>query len=229
MSALNASSLRLALPILRRRRALIVCFVVGLLAVACLSYSPWRHQLLRAAGWALVAADPTEPADLIVIAVDADGEGVLEAADLVKAGIADRVALFSDPPDEVDREFRRRGLAYHNAAAISQQQLRGLGITQVEVIPRSVAGTEDEATLLPQWCIRQRLHTIVFIGSADHTRRTQRQLARTTRGLGLKVIVRPSRYSGFNPDTWWQSRRGVRTEIVEAEKLLLDILRHPLQ
>ena len=53
-------------------------------------------------------------------------------------------------------------------------------------------------------------------------------LARATRGRALTVSVRGSRYSDFDPDAWWQSRTGVRTEIIESEKLLADIVLHPL-
>jgi hypothetical protein len=40
-------------------------------------------------------------------------------------------------------------------------------------------------------------------------------------------MVRYARWSQFDPDSWWQSRYGQRTQIVESEKLLVDILRHP--
>ena len=61
-----------------------------------------REPILRAAGWALVVTDSVEPADIIVLAADPSGAGVLEAADLVHSGIATRVAVFADPPDSVD-------------------------------------------------------------------------------------------------------------------------------
>ncbi len=31
----------------------------------------------------------------------------------------------------------------------------------------------------------------------------------------------------FDPDSWWQTRGGQRTEAVESQKLLIDVLRHP--
>jgi hypothetical protein len=37
-----------------------------------------------------------------------------------------------------------------------------------------------------------------------------------------------ARFPDFNPDLWWGSRGGVRLEIEELEKLLLDIVRHPI-
>jgi hypothetical protein len=216
----------LALPASRRGRILLVCLAAAVLAIACAWL--WRKPLLRSAGWALVATDPVQRADLIVISVDADGAGVLEAADLVKAGIAARVAVFADPPDAVDQEFIRRRLRYYDAAAVSVQQLHELDVERAEVIPRPVSGTSDEVRVLPAWCVRQGLHTVVFIATADHTRRTRRELARTMRGSGVTLIVRASRYSQFDPDSWWRSRHGIRTEVLESQKLLLDLLQHPL-
>jgi hypothetical protein len=90
---------------IRRRRRLLwipafVVLVVGVVAGA----RGIREPIFRAAGWALVVDEPFGPADIVVITVDADGAGVLEAADLIHGGIAPRVAVFADPPDEVDRE-----------------------------------------------------------------------------------------------------------------------------
>jgi uncharacterized SAM-binding protein YcdF (DUF218 family) len=185
-----------------------------------------RTPLLRTAGWALVIADPVKPVDIIVIAADANGEGVLEAADLVQVGVATRVALFADPPDAVDREFLRRGVAYEDRAAVSTRQLRALGITAIEQIPRA-SGTEAEARVLRGWCERQRISSLIFVTTRDHSRRVRRVLQRFMAGYPTKIMVHPSRYSAFDPDRWWQSRDGLRTGIIESQKLLVDIVSHP--
>jgi hypothetical protein len=212
-----------------RFRPYTVAFVAIILAVACaIVITPLRTSLLRAMGRFLVTTDRVQHADVIVLSVDSHGAGVLEASDLVHEHVADRVALFADPPDAVDREFLRRGVPYLNAAAISASQLHELGIDAAEVIPRTVAGTDDESRDLAAWCAEHRYRTVVFVSTSDHSRRTARMLARATRGLDLKLSVRASRYSDFDPDAWWTSRTGVRTEIIESEKLLADILLHPL-
>jgi hypothetical protein len=41
-------------------------------------------------------------------------------------------------------------------------------------------------------------------------------------------MVRSARYSAFDPDGWWETRGGIRTEIIELQKLLLDVLLHPI-
>jgi hypothetical protein len=175
----------------------------------------------------LVADERPTHADVIVISVDADGAGVLEAADLVHAGVAKRVAVFPDPPDAVDREYLRRGLPYHDAAAASTRELHAMGVLSVEVIPWAVTGTTDEGGVLKQWCAAEGLRSVLFVSTADHSRRSRRMLQRYLRNSGTHVMVHYSRYSEFDPNSWWRTRNGVRMEVFEGQKLLVDLLRHP--
>lgn len=174
-----------------------------------------------------MAEDPLGPAEVIVIAADADAAGVLEAVDLVHAGIARRVAVFGDPPDAVDQEFLRRGVPYEDRAARSTRQLSSLGVTAIVQIARA-SGTEAEARVLPGWCDQQRIRSLVFVTTRDHSRRARRVLQRAMQGHPTTIIVRPTRYSEFDPDRWWKTRDGARTGIVELQKLLLDVIRHPM-
>jgi hypothetical protein len=48
------------------------------------------------------------------------------------------------------------------------------------------------------------------------------------KGHPTDVTVRPEHYSIFDPDRWWETRDGVRTEIVELQKLVLDVVLHPM-
>jgi hypothetical protein len=186
-----------------------------------------RGAILRAAGWALVIDEPVASADIVVVAVDAGAAGVLEAADLVHNGIATRVAVFADPPDPVDREFIRRGIPYEDAAARSSRQLGSLGVTAIEQIPRAV-GTEAEGQVLPAWCDQHRFRSVVVVSTPDHSRRLHRVLHRSMKNHQTRVTVRVTRYSAFDPDRWWESRGGIRTGIIELEKLLLDVIFHPI-
>jgi len=145
----------------------------------------------------------------------------------VQSGIATRVAVFTDPPSGADREFIRRGLPYEDAGAKQIRQLMWLGVTDVVQIPRTDVGTEGEGEVLPPWCDRHQLRSIVFVAARDHSRRLRRVLDRVMKGHPTRVTVHPSRYSSFDPDRWWETRGGVRTEIVEFQKLVLDAVLHP--
>jgi hypothetical protein len=212
-----------------RLRRYTVALAGTVLAVMCVAVfvTPVRISMLRAMGKFLVETGRVQHVDVIVLSVDSDGAGVLEATDLVHQHLADRIALFADPPDAADREFQRRGVSYHNAAVVSVTQLHELGIDGVEVIPRAVAGTEDESREVAAWCAERGYGAVIFVSALDHSRRTARVLGRATRGHGIRVVVRGSHYSEFDPDAWWKSRTGIRTEIIESEKLLADMLLHP--
>lgn len=198
-----------------------------LAAVAILAVRPLREPVLRAAGWALVVNEPIAPADIIVVSLDSGGAGALEAADLVRDGIASRVAVFVDPPSGEDHEFIRRGLPYEDAGARQVGQLKSLGVTDIVQIPAADIGTEREGQVLPAWCAAHQIRSLVFVAARDHSRRAKRVLDRAMRDHSIQVTVRPARYSSFDPERWWQTRAGLRIGIVELQKLAFDLLRHP--
>ena len=206
----------------------VVVGVVVLAAAAVVAVPSVREEVLRTAGWALVVNDSVAPADVIVVSLDSAGAGALEAADLVQAGIATRVAVFTDPPSREDHEFIRRGLPYEDASARQIRQLNWLGVTDVVQIPRTDIGTEGEGEVLPSWCDQHQVQSIVFVATRDHSRRVRRVLDRAMKGYPTRVMVQPARYSSFDPDKWWQTRDGVRTEIVEFQKLVREVVLHPV-
>jgi hypothetical protein len=212
----------------RPRWTPILVVVLALAASAIVAVPSVREPVLRAAGWALVVNEPVAPADIIVVSLDSGGAGVLEAADLVQSHIATRVAVFTDPPSGEDHEFIRRGLPYEDAGARQIRQLRSLGVADVVQIPRTDAGTEGEGQVLPPWCDQHQFRSIVFVAARDHSRRLRRVLDRVMKGHSTRVTVRPEHYSNFDPDRWWETRGGIRTEVVELQKLLLDLVLHPM-
>jgi hypothetical protein len=64
----------------------------------------------------------------------------------------------------------------------------------------------------------------VVVAARDHSRRLRRVLDRAMKGHPTRVTVRAERYSNFDPDRWWETRGGVRTEIIELQKLVLDVV-----
>jgi len=201
---------------------------LALAAFAIVAIRALREPVLRAAGWALVVNnEPVAPADIVVLTIDSSGAGALEAADLLQSGVSKRVAVFKDPPSREESEFIRRGLPYEDEGTRQIRQLRTFGVTDVERIS-GVSGTGDEGQVLPQWTDEQHLRSIVVVATKDHSRRLQRVLDRTMKGHPTLFTVQAARYSNFDPDRWWKIRDSTRIEIIELQKLLLDVVLHPL-
>ena len=72
-----------------------IVVALALAAFAVVAIPSLREPVLRAAGWALVVNnEPVAPADVIVLPlVSGDGGGVFDAADLVRSGVSERVAV----------------------------------------------------------------------------------------------------------------------------------------
>jgi hypothetical protein len=102
-----------------------------------------------------------------------------------------------------------------------------LGVRNILRIHRTDAGTEGEGQVLPGWCDQHQFRSIVIVATTDHSRRLRRVLNRSMKGHPTSVSIRPSRYSEFDPDRWWETRGGIRIAITELQKLLLDIVLHP--
>ena len=199
--------------------ALLIAFVVVF---------SFRTSIGRAMGRALIAEDPLETADVIVVPEWTLSAGALEAADLVHRGIAPSVLVLVKPEEPSTRELVRRGILSAHQSMWLVGLLGQLGVQTVDQIEGSDGGTRAEASALAAWCLQRRVGTIIVITTLDHSRRVSRVLRRSMRGGDTKVIVRSTRYARFDPERWWETRDSVRTEIVELQKLLVDFVSHPL-
>jgi hypothetical protein len=212
------------LPRRRSHRAFALLLVVLVPLVLGLE----RRSLLRAAGRSLVADEPVVPSDVVVVPEWVGAAGAIDAADLVRAGIASRVAVIGAAPRAPEMELARRHIPHQSETDDVVQLLHRLGVRDVEVIGIRATGTESEGEVLSLWCEQRGVRSIVVVSGPDHGRRLRRVLRRSMRGHGTRVAIRSARFSDFDPDTWWETRDGLRSGIVELEKLLLDVVRHPL-
>ena len=188
-----------------------------------------RVPILRQVGAVLVYSDPLVAVDVVVVTLDSGSAGALEAGELVRSGAASRVAVFHDPPRyTADLELVRRGLPYDDRSARQMDLLTLLGVRNVLRIPVPVSGTTDEVSALPGWCLAQGFRSVMVVATSDHSYRLHRALVRSTNEQPIGYLVRPSRYSAFDPDRWWTERTGIRIAVIELQKLLLDFVMYPM-
>jgi uncharacterized SAM-binding protein YcdF (DUF218 family) len=207
-----------------------VFIMVLAIVILPLFVPPWRDGLLIKAGQALIHHDELQQAEAIVIAVDGTAPEVLEAVDLVRAGYAPKVWVLAGPQDELGLEFARRGLPYADKATVAVSTLNALGVNNAEIAPYRVDGTNSEIDLLPRWLAEKQYKKIIFVVVADHSGRVRRMLDRAliAEKTSLTILVRYSKFAQYKAEDWWRARGGIRTVIVEYQKLLLDVLQHPI-
>ena len=180
----------------------------------------------RSIGGVLVATDVLQVVDVIVVPGWTYEAGALEAADLYKRGIAPRVAVLGPAPEPSRQELIRRGVvAIGDPWVVSL--MRRLGVQTIEVIPGYSTGTDADGQLIASWLKKNHLRSAVVIATSEHTRRLRRIMDRALEDKAVSVLVISASFSTYEPDRWWKTRAGVRTTVVELEKLLLDVVTHP--
>jgi hypothetical protein len=213
---------------MRRRRWIAAAAVMVFMSAGAAILPAVRNPLLQRLGWTLVVTDQVERADAIVLTLDVGRAGVLEAIDLVNQGVSSRVFLFFDATDPSIHEYRRRGIAVEETVDILIRDLKAAGVSEVAKMPAAVTGTEDQGPQLAEWSKAHGFTSVVVVSLPDHSRRVRRVMSRATKNHPTRVFVHAARYASFHPDSWWHTRDGVRTQIWELQKLIVDVVRHPL-
>jgi len=194
---------------------LLVCF-------ACFVFVIYlaRHPLLRLAGGFWIVNDGPAYSDAIVILGDDNygGDRAAEAAKLFKAGWAPRVVASG--------RFLR---PYASIAELEEHDLKDDGVPQDAIIrfEQHAGNTKDEAAALRQLILQRGWKRILLVTSNYHTRRARYICARTfPAGTVLRVV--PAADSEYDPDHWWETRRGVVIFTHEVAGMIVSLweMRH---
>ena len=194
---------------------LLVCF-------ACFVFVIYlaRHPLLRLAGGFWIVDDGPAYSDAIVILGDDNygGDRAAEAAKLFKAGWAPRVVASG--------RFLR---PYASIAELEEHDLKDDGVPQDAIIrfEQHAGNTKDEAVALRQLILQRGWKRILLVTSNYHTRRARYICARTfPAGTVLRVV--PAADSEYDPDHWWETRRGVVIFTHEVAGMIVSLweMRH---
>lgn len=202
---------------------LLIILVIGALP-------PTRIAVLRMAGNVLVVDDPTSRAEAAILTTWAGEAGVLEVADLILSGISSRAVVIVTPPWPHEREFTERSVPYDDTATRLIRLLTASGVPpdRIDRLQTDQGGTEGESRAVVQWCNQQDLQTVIVVSTKDHSRRLRRTLHRLGNNMETRFLVRSVRHGAFDPDEWWRTRDGLRAGVIELQKLILDVVRHPL-
>ena len=176
--------------------------------------------LPRLGGW-LVAEDPLEKADAILVLGGTMYERPLEAADLYREGWAPRLFLIRELADWGERELLTRGIPYLRAIDIQVDTLQKLGVPREAItVLEQANSTAQEADYAYDLVMRERFANVIIVTSKQHTRRARLVMRRRLDETGAHVIVRASRYDRADVDRWWANRSTLRFTLFETQRLI---------
>jgi uncharacterized SAM-binding protein YcdF (DUF218 family) len=169
--------------------------VVGVIYVA-------RHPILRVAGriW-IVDEDPVRSDAIVVLGDDNyNGDRAAKAAELLKGGWAPRIVASG--------RFLR---SYASIADLTEHDLSDLGVPVDAIlkVTHRAENTRDEIDVIRHLAMEKHWRKLLIVTSNYHTRRTAFICGRMfPQDIDVRVIAAPD--ADYNPDTWWQSRLGLK-------------------
>ena len=174
-------------------------------------------------GHLLVAEDPLQPADAIVVLAGSRADRWLEAIDLRAAGHAQAIVLSRGARGDGEGYLESRGIRLPDGAEIARAAMIELGVPAeaVAFLPGTADSTAEEAVLVRRLAESSGWHRVIVVTSKQHTRRARLAFRRELRNTGIEPLVRASRYDGVDPPNWWRTRRGVRETVFEWIKLVV--------
>ena len=186
---------------------------------------------LRAAGRFLVIADPLEPSGAIVIMAGEVPFRQIEAAKLFHRRLAPWIVLTREAESAWQRKLRQFGVAIPERREIVRQVLVRLDVPPdaIRYIADPAVNTADEMKAVRRFAAREGLRRIIIVSSPDHLRRIR---VIWTRGVepGVEVRLHPApEEDGFDPDTWWTTRRGAENLAHEYAGIVNFLLGSPIR
>jgi uncharacterized SAM-binding protein YcdF (DUF218 family) len=176
-------------------------FIIFLVIVIGMVYIA-RHPLLRFCGRIWIVDENPVRSDVIVILGDDNynGDRATRAAELFQAGWAPRVVASG--------RFLR---SYASIADLMQHDLsdRGVPMDAILKVTHRAENTREEIEVIRRLALEKGWRKLLIVTSNYHTRRTALISGRMfPEGIEVRVIAAPD--ADYNPDTWWQSRQGLK-------------------
>jgi uncharacterized SAM-binding protein YcdF (DUF218 family) len=199
----------------RSERGSVVWKLITLLCFAALCGLIYliRHPLLRMAGGYWVVEDRLGRADAMIVLSDDNfyADRASRAAELYRQGAAPVVVASG-----------RRLRPYTGIAELMQHDLveRGVPENAILRVPHLADDTREEAEVLRPVVDAHRWRSVVVVTSNSHTRRARYIFARVL-PASVKVSVASARDYDYDPQHWWESRRGQKRFFHEAVGMIV--------
>lgn len=171
---------------------------------------------------ALIVSAPLASADAIVVLSGSSAylERTQMAAELYRQGRAPLVLLTDDHTRGGWSSAQQRN-PFFVERAIEELIKAGVPADRIRVMPGVASNTHDEALLIKEYVVSQRLRSILVVTSAYHSRRALRTLRKSFAVTAIAVGMDPAPVGSETPSPffWWLQREGWRTVGTELVKL----------
>lgn len=190
--------------------------------VVLLSLAVWCVVAWVAARGLIVGSD-MERADALVVLSGSSvyRERARHAAELFREGRAPKIILTSDGQQGGWSQSEQRNPFFVERA---HAELRRAGVPpeRIEVVPRPVMSTYDEAVALREYATEQGVRSLLVVTSGYHSRRARWSLRRVFAESGVRVGVAPVAAGEETPAhvAWWLQPDGWRMVAGEYVKLV---------
>ena len=197
-------------------------FSVFLLALAVFFLLLWLFSvpILGRLGQFLILDEEPVASDAIVVL----NTGVeyyprlIEAADLFRKGLAQKVVINGNRKTDVLRGLEKRGFKeccpwYEDRVRI----LEILGVPRKEILPISAEDAYDtvsEAEAVGKELIRKGIRSVIITTSKSHTRRAD-YIWTTMFGDQLSISTVAAKTDPYDPAGWWEQGRQIRWVLAE--------------
>ena len=158
-----------------------------------------RHPLLRFAGEELVAEDPLEKSDAIIVLSDDNfyADRATRAAELFRQKLAPVVVA--------------SGIRLRPNAGISELMMHDLierGVPKENILPfpQDADNTKEEAESLRKLAQQKSWKSVIVVTSNYHSRRAKYIFAKVFAN-GAVVRIASARDADYDPEHWWEQRR----------------------
>jgi uncharacterized SAM-binding protein YcdF (DUF218 family) len=164
-----------------------------------------------AAAQFLIVSAPLDRADVIVVLSGSAAyrERTLQAAELYRAGIANKIVLTNDGRQGSWSTVEQRNPFYYERAR-EELQAQGVPSDVISALQQPVSNTYDEALLLRSYVDENSVRSLVLVTSAYHSRRALWMLNRVLAGkkVAIGITPAPTGLQTSRPAWWWLSLAG---------------------
>lgn len=201
-------------------------WLLFLLFVAYLLLTYYHASILTGLGRYLIVDHQLRKADLIVPLGGRPVERILAAADIYGKGLAERILIPRASPPDGYAALAERGVKYPAPVEVGLEILTGLAVPASACIKgdKEVKNTLDEAKMVKAFCKDQGYTSLIVVTSPYHTRRAWTVYRKVFNGEEVRIMIKPSSFSGFKSDSWWKKGRYTEEVVIEYLKLLYSSL-----